>query len=381
MPHDRKAFRAAVSAVSAVSAVLAVLAVSAVLACNPAPSRSPSEFAALVERLSEPGGYFDTDNLVSNETAYLHVMGDLRRLEVQGGTYIGVGPEQNFSYIAEVEPELAILIDIRRDNMLLHLMFKAMFEEASSRIEYLCLLFGRPVPSDTDVWRHRDLPALLGYVDSAGADPAVHRRQQGAIMGRITKYGIPLNDEDRATIVRFHDQFAAAGLNLTFTSLGRPPRRAYPTVRRLYMETDLEGNRAGYLATERRWQRVRELQRRHRVIPVVGDLAGSRAMPAIAAYLRETNRAVSAFYVSNVEFYLFGAGSFPAFVRNVSALPAAGHAVLIRSWFDYGGFRGGPAPGHFSTQEVQTFQRFLELTAGPVDYWQLVSDSLSGVAN
>nr|NIP59803.1 hypothetical protein [Gemmatimonadota bacterium]NIR80234.1 hypothetical protein [Gemmatimonadota bacterium]NIT86509.1 hypothetical protein [Gemmatimonadota bacterium]NIU30368.1 hypothetical protein [Gemmatimonadota bacterium]NIU35250.1 hypothetical protein [Gemmatimonadota bacterium] len=54
-----------------------------------------SSFAALVERLSEPGGYFDTDNLISNETSYLHVIGALERLGVTGGAYIGVGPDQN----------------------------------------------------------------------------------------------------------------------------------------------------------------------------------------------------------------------------------------------------------------------------------------------
>src|SRR4029453_14967345 len=85
-------------------------------------------FSRLVARLSEPGGFFDSDNLVSNETSYLHVLGAFDSLGVRGGAYIGVGPEQNFSYIARVKPEIALIIDIRRDNMLLHLLFKAMFE-------------------------------------------------------------------------------------------------------------------------------------------------------------------------------------------------------------------------------------------------------------
>ena len=44
-------------------------------------------------KLSEEGAYFDTDNLISNETAYSQVVEDL---EPMGGVYIGVGPEQNF---------------------------------------------------------------------------------------------------------------------------------------------------------------------------------------------------------------------------------------------------------------------------------------------
>src|SRR6185312_13859069 len=115
-------------------------------------TRVDSSFAKLVQRLSEPGGYFDSDNLISNETSYLHVLDGMRRLKVQGGAYIGVGPDQNFSYIAAVRPEIAFMIDIRRDNLLEHLMFKALFGMSRNRIEYLCLLFGKPVPRDADRW-------------------------------------------------------------------------------------------------------------------------------------------------------------------------------------------------------------------------------------
>ena len=80
-------------------------------------ARADTTFAALVERLSESGGYFDTDNLISNESSYLHVMGALREIGVRGGAYIGVGPDQNFSYIARIRPSIAFIIDIRRDNL------------------------------------------------------------------------------------------------------------------------------------------------------------------------------------------------------------------------------------------------------------------------
>ena len=104
-------------------------------------------FAGLIERLSEPGGYFDTDNLISNETSYLHVMGKLREMGVTGGAYLGVGPSQNFSYMARIRPNIAFLVDIRRDNLLQHLLYKALFELSDSRIEYLAMLFGRRRPS------------------------------------------------------------------------------------------------------------------------------------------------------------------------------------------------------------------------------------------
>ena len=112
-------------------------------ACAQAPATNAS-FAGIVEALSEPGGYFDTDNLISNEASYLHVMGGLRELGVTGGAYLGVGPDPNFSYIAQVRPEIAIIVDIRRDNLLQQLLFKALFELSATRAEYLGLLLSRP---------------------------------------------------------------------------------------------------------------------------------------------------------------------------------------------------------------------------------------------
>lgn len=354
--------------------VALVLAGCAPQRSTPAPTLG---FAQLVDTLSEPGGFFDTDNLVSNETAYLHVLGGMRRLGVHGGTYIGVGPEQNFSYIAEIEPELALIIDIRRDNMLLLLLFKAVFETSETRIEYLAQLFGRRPPPDPRAWTGRDLTALLDYIDQQPLDSASHDSVHRALMTRVEGFRVPLTAEDRTTIRRFHDEFARLGTGLTFTTLGRPAQRDYPTVRRLYLETDLEGNRGSYLATEERWLRVRNLQRQNRVVPLVGDMGGTVAMRAIGNYLRNTHRTVSAFYASNVEFYLMRSGTFDEWVESIRLLPATEKSVLIRSYFDRGFGGPGMQPGHFSSQHLQTFDRFLEMVDEPVarTYLDLVADS------
>src|SRR5262245_9459848 len=173
---------------------------------EPARARQTTEFAHLVARLSEPGGYFDSDNLVSNETSYLHVLPALRTLEVKGGAYLGVGPEQGFSYIAEIRPELAILIDIRRDNMLLHLLFKAMFEVSRNRMEFLCLLYGRPAPPVLSKWTDQPLEDLLTYLDITKGDSTLHAKNHAELMERVTRLGIPLTDLDRSTLRRFHDE-------------------------------------------------------------------------------------------------------------------------------------------------------------------------------
>src|SRR4029078_4879042 len=90
-------------------------------------AQTASPFATQIAALSEPAGYFDTDNLISNERSYLQVLPELRRRNVKGGAYLGVGPDQNFPYIAEVRPSIAFIVDVRRDNLLLHLLFKALF--------------------------------------------------------------------------------------------------------------------------------------------------------------------------------------------------------------------------------------------------------------
>src|SRR5688572_33360977 len=103
----------------------AVLAAAAAVAQRGEPA---SPFAAQIASLSEAPGYFDTDNLISNERSYLQVIPDLRAPAIRGHAYIGVGPDQNFSYIAAMRPSIAFILDIRRDNMLLHLLFKALFQ-------------------------------------------------------------------------------------------------------------------------------------------------------------------------------------------------------------------------------------------------------------
>src|SRR5688572_28446263 len=104
------------------------------------PALSDAAWAQLVLSLSEPGGIFDTDNLISNERSYLHVFSPLRRM--CGGAYIGVGPDQSFSYLAAARPAVASSIDIRRDNLLHHLLLRSMFALSSNRAEYLARLHG-----------------------------------------------------------------------------------------------------------------------------------------------------------------------------------------------------------------------------------------------
>jgi hypothetical protein len=315
----------------------------------PITAQKASRFASLIANLSEPGGYFDTDNLISNERSYLQVIPDLRQARLAGGAYIGVGPDTNFSYIAEVRPAIAFIIDVRRDNLLLHLLFKAIFELSGTRAEYLSLLLGRP-PVHAGDWRDAPIDRLVAHFDRAipARDDTADRKRR--IEEAIDRTGVPLSAQDRATISRFHQRFIDAGLELRFNTLGRAPQANYPTYRDLLLETDAAGQQGSFLASEAAFQFVKSLQERDLVIPVVGDLSGPSALSAIGRTLSSRRHRLTTFYTSNVEFYLYGQGTFPKFVASLTRIPRSSRSVVIRSIF------GRPwmgRPGDSSTSQLQ----------------------------
>jgi hypothetical protein len=354
---------------------LAIAALVAAGAGAHIPTGPAEGFAARVARLSEPPGYFDTDNLVSNERSYLHVVPALRAAGFRGGAYLGVGPDQNFSYIAQTRPSIAFIIDVRRDNLLLHLLFKALFQLSASRAEYLSLLFGRPPPGPDGKWVGADIEQIVSYIDAAAPAPqgtaALGERLQAVIKG----FAVASSADDLATIDRFHRRFIERGLSLKFESAGRQPRPYYPTYRELLLETDTSGRRWSYLASEVDFQFVRSLQARDLVVPVVGDLAGPTAMGAIGRLMKERGDRLSAFYTSNVEYYLAN-GRFQRFVANLAGLPHTRESVIIRAVFPNRFGRAPAPPGYYSTSVVQRVDDLLDGAAsGRIrNYGDLVRD-------
>jgi hypothetical protein len=322
-------------------------------------AQAPAGFAVRSAQLSEPGGYFNTDNLISNERSYLHVVPALREAGLEGGAYIGVGPDQNFSYIAQVRPSIAFIIDVRRDNLLLHLLFKALFQLARSRAEYLCLLLGRAAPEEPDAWRGADLDRLLDTVEGAGLTPHATAALRARVDAVIKGFGFSLSAKDLATIDRYHRTFIAQGLALKFETTGRGPLSYYPTYRDLLLETDRLGHRWNFLASEDDFQFIRTLQKRDLIIPVVGDLSGPSALRAIGKMMSERGDKLSTFYASNVEFYLFRDESFDRFVDNLSYLPHSNKSLIIRAVFA-GAMPSQLAPGYASASIVQPVDELLQ---------------------
>src|SRR4051812_41631411 len=75
------------------------------------PRLADGDFWQLVGDWSEPNGTFRfSDNLTSNELGFQEVIPELISRTRTDGVYLGVGPEQNFTYIGAVRPSLAIIL-------------------------------------------------------------------------------------------------------------------------------------------------------------------------------------------------------------------------------------------------------------------------------
>ena len=316
-----------------------------------------ADFAQLSQRLSERAGYFGSDNLVSNELSYQHVLGKLAEMELRGGVYLGVGPDQNYTYIAQIQPRLAIMVDVRRDAMLQHLLFKALFMMSRSRVEYLSLLFGRPLPKESRQWQDRPIRDLVDYFDRTPLDPKVAEKTLQEVRKRLTGLGLALSPRDFETIQEIYGAFSNDCLEVRYTIRDRPTGRFFPAYRDILLEKDLAGQHRNYLATEATYRVLKEMHDQHRIIPITGDLSGQQALRAVGDYLREIGEKVTAFYVSNVEFYLWRQDAMTRWVENLKALPIDERSVIIRSYFNYAYYTSvhpQTIDNHFSVQILQT---------------------------
>jgi hypothetical protein len=300
-------------------------------------SLSDAEFWSLVNQFSEPGGYFRSDNFVSNETAFQRVIPTLKDRIKPGGVYLGVGPEQNFTYVAALQPKLVFIIDIRRQNMLLHLMYKALFELSRDRVEFISKLFARPVPAGTA--EDETVEKLFDDFAQTHADPVLAKETFASILENLhERHHLDLSQDDSKTIDIVYNAFVSGGPDIRYSFPNQYAWRRFPTYSELMLETDgtteAGGENHSYLASDENFQLVKNMQSENRIIPIVGDFGGDKALRSVGKYLREHHAAVSAFYTSNVEFYLFQTEDWRKFYTTVSKFPLSNESVFVRSYFN-----------------------------------------------
>ena len=308
---------------------------------EPIPAQiSDRAFWKIVKTFSEPGGYFRSDNLISNESTFQHVIPDLKSRIPRGGAYIGVGPDQNFTYIAALQPHIAFIVDIRRQNLLLHLMYKAIIEMSDDRADFLSRLFSRPRPAG--LTRTSTPQALFEAYEGVPASDDLLQKNLHAIMDRLTRqHGFDLYRTDPPSLEYVYRAFYNAGPDVRYSFPRQFGGRWFPSYSDLMLETDATGVNHSYIATDENYQALRQMERNNLIIPVTGDFGGGKAIRAVGQYVKDHGATVTFFYTSNVEQYLFQSEAWQKFFGNVAALPVDGHSTFIRAFFNMG-FRYPP---------------------------------------
>jgi len=288
------------------------------------------EFWRLSSEFSEPDGYFQSDNLVSNERPFQHVVPALRRMK-RGGVYIGVAPDQNFTYIVALEPRIAFIVDIRRGALRQHLMYKALIELSANRADFLSRLLSRRRPAAP--LTAASASELFQEFRAITPDEGLYARNLAEIQAHLTKkHGFDLTPEDHQGIQYILGMFYRFGPDLTYSSsTGGRGGGNRPTYAELQQLTDLEGVNHAYLATEANFRALKSIQERNLIVPVVGDVAGPKALRAVGRYLTERNATVTAYYTSNFEQYLFQGMAWRSFYDNLRTLPLDESSTFIRS--------------------------------------------------
>ncbi len=263
-------------------------------------------FWRMVTEFSEPGGFFRSDNFVSNETSFQYVIPTLQKTVKPTSVYIGVAPDQNFTYIVALRPKMAFIVDIRHQNALEHLMYKATLELSADRAEFLSRLFSRPRPPGLDTTSTAD--ALFRAYFDIHPDSTLFKTNFEAIRERLVKtHGFSLTAEELEQLKYVFGAFYSAGPELTYNfGQGGGFRGGFgrmPDYEQLMMETDGHAQRS-YVATEENFRTLKDMEERNLIVPLTGNFAGDKALRTVGRYLRDHGATVGAFYTSNVEQYL-----------------------------------------------------------------------------
>jgi hypothetical protein len=336
---------------------IAILVVAAAAASGPAsqpqtiPARlTDQEFWRIVSEFSEPSGFFRSENFVGNENSLQHTIPELTRRVQPGGVYIGVAPDQNFTLMVALRPRIAFIVDIRRQNLVQHLVYKAIIESSPTRSAFLSMLFSRPAPEALST--NAPVDSVIAAFMRSPPNRTLYSRNLGSIKQRLTgHHGFALTQLDTITLAHVFESFYLAGPGITYNFPDNAGSRM-PTFATMIAERDGAGVPRSYLADEQLYGILRQMQLNNLIVPIVGDFGGPRALRSVGQYIRERGAIVTTFYTSNVEQYLFqSADGWARFYGNMATLPLDSTSTLIRS-VPNGNARGagvGGWPGPRST--------------------------------
>lgn len=303
---------------------------------------------------ASPGTDYTIDCFVSSEVGYNEVLARCLPAGERGGAYLGVGPDQSYTYVGALRSELAIIVDARLDNLIEHLVFKALFVEAIDPLDYLCLLLGRRRPEvrlETDVPGPRLVERLLARpLDRRAQDDA--RRAVGRLLERLGA-APPI----AAAAERILSEFVRRQLRITSVSEACLVNLdKIPDFEEVICATTPEGLNLHYLTSLARFAHVQRLHRADRIVPLLGNVTEPSTIDRVASIARASGERIDAIYLSNLEEFLLRryviegerivarpnpsgllsadeGKAYRALVEGLRALPRDPDAILIRFYF------------------------------------------------
>ncbi len=231
--------------------------------------------------------------------------------------------------MAALKPKVAFIVDVRRGNTDLHLMYKAIFELSADRADFVSRLLSRSRP--VGLTAASSATEIFTAFSSVNPSEPTLNENLAAIRHQLTtEHRLPLAGEDLARIEAIYRVFFLAGTKIQYSPYGSFGGTTQPTYAELMAATDESGESRSFLANEATYSAIRDLERRNALVPLVGDFAGPKTLRSIGDYARRRGATIAAFYVSNVEEYLQGP-AWQAFCGNVSSLPLSDESVFIRA--------------------------------------------------
>jgi hypothetical protein len=314
--------------------LIAIILLSAVLsshASDTLPAQlSDADHWKMIKDFSERDGDFQYTVITSNETGYQEILPQLTKSVAPGGTYLGVGPEQNFTYIAALRPKIAFIIDIRRDMMLEHLMYKAIFEMSVDRADFVSNLFSIKRPPSLTA--NSSVESIFNAYAAARGDSSLAEAHLKDILIRLkTTHGFALSADDEKRLRTIYLTFLHEGVVTFNSSIQSPGYRVLMT------ETDGQGRNWSYLANKENYDRVRDMQLKNLIIPLVGDFGGPKAIQMTGKYIRDHGAIVNVFYLSNVEDYIQPV--LTGYEHNIASLPKDASSMFIHVSLGSNSFR------------------------------------------
>src|SRR5262249_20571487 len=127
-------------------------------------------------------------------------------------------------------------------------------------------------------------------------------------------------------------------------------------------QDDGQGLNRSYMANEENFQALKTLHSNNLIVPLVGDFAGDKAIRAVAKYLKDHDATVTAFYLSNVEQYLFqDPSNWKKFYTNVGILPLDSTSTFIRSFFYGMGYSFPPSSSPYGMRSENKLSSMTEM--------------------